>query len=308
MVAFIGILADNVDNFIGSDFYGRIANDSNIPSEDAQNYTLATSDFNKGIQTDINHYMTRDRTNNASFRQKLDPLSKNILRRENPLELVFEDISTFDAENPIVGSLLRELDVGRKNLSSDLIKQAPTPPGVNNAIRNRLNRLRDRQEPKSDNNLSPPPSSPAFPLPAAPGPSPRFFLPPAPSFQPLPERFLDSSQSQQFRPDNSFGNFHVPAQLSSANFNKNEKLSGNLFGSLTQVREKVAQDSVQKELYDTICELPDPPKLELGDGLLNSLGVQADNILEQKFVNQKQQEDVALEQIKEDYNLLLYNS
>ena len=85
MVAFIGILANNVDNFIGSDFYRRIANDSNIPSEDAQNYTLATSDFTKGIKTDINHYMTRDRTNNASFRQKLDPLSKNILRRENPL-------------------------------------------------------------------------------------------------------------------------------------------------------------------------------------------------------------------------------
>ena len=28
---------------------------------------------------------------------------------------VFEDISTFDAENPIVGSLLRELFVGKKN-------------------------------------------------------------------------------------------------------------------------------------------------------------------------------------------------
>ena len=97
LVAFIGILGDNVDNFIGSDFYGRIANDSNIPSEDAQNYTLATSDFTKGIQTDINHYMTRDRTNNASLRQKLNPLSKNILRRENTLELFFEDISTFDA-------------------------------------------------------------------------------------------------------------------------------------------------------------------------------------------------------------------
>ena len=37
--------------------------------------------------------------------------SQNILRRQNPLELVFEDILTFDAENPIVGSLLK--DVGK---------------------------------------------------------------------------------------------------------------------------------------------------------------------------------------------------
>ena len=58
--------------------------------------------------------MTRDRINNGSFRQKLNPISKNILRRQNPLELVFEDISTFNAENPIVGSLLRELDVGER--------------------------------------------------------------------------------------------------------------------------------------------------------------------------------------------------
>ena len=72
--------------------------------------------FAKSIQTDINHYVTRDRINNASFRQRLDPISKNILRRQNPLELVFEDVSTFDPENPIVGSLLREIDIKKKTI------------------------------------------------------------------------------------------------------------------------------------------------------------------------------------------------
>ena len=65
--------------------------------------------------------VTRDRINNASFRQKLDPISKNILRRQNPLELVFEDISTFDAENSIVGSLLREIDLKKNNLTAILL-------------------------------------------------------------------------------------------------------------------------------------------------------------------------------------------
>ena len=84
----------------------------------------------------------------------------------------------------------------------------------------------------------------------------------------------------------SFGNFHIPAQLSAASFN-NQGLCGNLFGSQTQTltreNEKV-QDSVRKELDDTIYELPNPPKLELADGLLNSLGVQADDIFEQTFL------------------------
>ena len=88
--------------------FSRITADVNIPREVVQKYILATSDFAKSIQTDSNHYVTKDRINDASFRQRLDPISKNILRRQNPLELVFEDISTFDAENPIVGSLLKE--------------------------------------------------------------------------------------------------------------------------------------------------------------------------------------------------------
>ena len=105
-------MADNVDNT--SDFYSTITADADIRREDVQKYILATSDFAKSIQIDIKHYVTRDRINDASFRQRLDPISKNILRRQNPLELVFEDISTFDAENPIVGSLLREIDVKKK--------------------------------------------------------------------------------------------------------------------------------------------------------------------------------------------------
>ena len=64
-------LADGVDHyFAGSDFYGRIANDADIPSVDVQKYILITSDFAKGIQTEINNYVTKDRINNVSFRQK----------------------------------------------------------------------------------------------------------------------------------------------------------------------------------------------------------------------------------------------
>ena len=134
-------LSDNVDNFLGSDFYSRITADADIPKKDVQKYILATSDFAKSIQTDINHYVTRDRINDASFRQKLDPISRNTLRRQNPLELVFEDISTFDAENPIVGSLLREIDLKKKQTDSDFIKSLPSHPGKEFEIKKRLEKL-----------------------------------------------------------------------------------------------------------------------------------------------------------------------
>ena len=159
-------LADNVDNFLVSDFYGRINNDADIHSEDVQKYILATSDFAKGIQTDIEHYVSRDCINNVRFRQKLDLISKNILRRQNPLELVFQDVSTFDAENPIVGSLFRELDLKKKGSDSDFIKNLPCQPGKNFEIKKRLDRLRGvTRFPKesSNNNKFPTPVRPFSP-------------------------------------------------------------------------------------------------------------------------------------------------
>ena len=126
LVAFIGTFQIIL---IRVDFYSRITADADIPKEDVQKYILVTSDFAKSMQADINHYVTRDRINDASFRQKLDSISKNILRRQNPLELVFEDISTFDAENPIVESLLREIELKKKQTDSDFIKSIPSHPG-----------------------------------------------------------------------------------------------------------------------------------------------------------------------------------
>ena len=67
-------LAINVDRAVNSDFDGRNTN----YTEDVQKYLLATRDFAKGMQDDINLYVTHDRLNNASFRQKLDPISRNI--------------------------------------------------------------------------------------------------------------------------------------------------------------------------------------------------------------------------------------
>ena len=75
------------------------------------------------------------------------------MRRQNPLELVFEDLSTFDAENPIVGSLLRELDLKKKYTDSDFIKNLPSQLGKTYVIQKRLDMLKGKTTfPKNNNN------------------------------------------------------------------------------------------------------------------------------------------------------------
>ena len=127
------------------------------------------------MQDDINMYVTRDRLNNSSFRQKLDPIAKNIFGRQNPLELVFKDVSTFDAQNPITGSLLREIDVGKKDIDFRLLKKSPNV--IDALLKSRLDTLRRDVD---NNNISPlpPPLSTFFPPPSSP------LLPPSTNFPP----------------------------------------------------------------------------------------------------------------------------
>ena len=76
---------------------------------------------------------------------------------------MFQDISTFDAEKPIVGSLLQELDAGKKDTVSDLIKKSPQPPGIDFIIQERLKKLRNnRNSNNNDDGLSPLPSLSPF--------------------------------------------------------------------------------------------------------------------------------------------------
>ena len=94
-------------------------------ADDIKNFLLGTSEYAKDIQLDIDLYVTGGRYNQASFRRKLDPIKKSVWRTEKPLALFFKDVANFDAQNPIIGSLLREIDLGKNKTKSSLISTAP---------------------------------------------------------------------------------------------------------------------------------------------------------------------------------------
>ena len=88
-------------------------------TDDVQNFLLGTSEYVSDIQSDIDLFVTRGRFNEASIRHKVDPIEKSVWRTKNPLALLFKDVATFDAQNPIIGSLLREIDLAKKGKESD---------------------------------------------------------------------------------------------------------------------------------------------------------------------------------------------
>ena len=57
------------------------------------------------------------------------------------------------------------------------------------------------------------------------------------------------------------------------------------------------------EIDTAIYEMPDPPKIELDDSLLNNLGTRAEDILADEIVNDKDiEQKKTKEQIKDKYN------
>ena len=103
---FYRVWIDGIDFSLDTDFQGNIV--SQAPIEDVKIFLLATREFGEENQAEIDLYVTNDRLGEASFRRKLDPMSKSIIRNQNPVMLVFKDIflRTFDVRNLKIGSLL----------------------------------------------------------------------------------------------------------------------------------------------------------------------------------------------------------
>ena len=50
--------------------------------------------------------VTDNSFNNASIRQALDTKFPSVMKKPNPVEVMFKDKSRFDVQNPVVGSLI----------------------------------------------------------------------------------------------------------------------------------------------------------------------------------------------------------
>ena len=64
-----------------------------------------------------------------------------------------------------------------------------------------------------------------------------------------------------------------------------------LFDSQTAVAVKPPKEKIIDEIETAIYKIPDPPKLELDDSLLNALGIEAVEILKDDFVRDKSLEE-----------------
>ena len=88
--------------------------------EDLQRYLLAIEDLNKTIEDSLQLAVTHGKLNDeAAVRHvsgRNDPNYNFFKKNYNPLDVVYKEQAKFDIQNPIIDSLLKEINRGREGI------------------------------------------------------------------------------------------------------------------------------------------------------------------------------------------------
>ena len=67
----------------------------------------------QSIQDSLNMIVTDVKFNDAGVRCTLDLKIPSVMKKSNPIDVVYKDIAKFDTQNPIIGSLLTQIQTGK---------------------------------------------------------------------------------------------------------------------------------------------------------------------------------------------------
>ena len=85
-----------------------------VDSVALQKFLLVTELLQDSIQENLDMIVTDGGFNNASIRQALNSIFPSIMKKTNPIEVMFKDKSKFDAQNHAVGVLITQVVDNKK--------------------------------------------------------------------------------------------------------------------------------------------------------------------------------------------------
>ena len=95
------------------------------------------------IQENLNMIVTDGGFTNASIRRTLDTKYPSAIKKSNPTDVVFKDKVLLNVQNPIVGSLVAQVQENKAR-EREYMKQLSTAPSITDInIGNRLKELRE---------------------------------------------------------------------------------------------------------------------------------------------------------------------
>ena len=116
---------------------------------DLKNFLLATSDYGRNIQENINAVVSDEKFNQAVVRRALDQKNKGVFESPISLSVTFKDAKKFDIQNPIIRNLLSQINA---NKTSDAKVKELLSQAKDEELQTMLDRLKKRIDKSDDNN------------------------------------------------------------------------------------------------------------------------------------------------------------
>ena len=104
-----------------------------------QKYLLATGLLQDSIQQSLDMVVSDCFFKNADVRRELDQKYTTLMKKPNPVNVIFKDKAHFDVQNPIIGSLAAQL-INNEKVIFEQIKKAPSTKDI--TISERLEKLK----------------------------------------------------------------------------------------------------------------------------------------------------------------------
>ena len=120
--------------------------------EDLQKYLLATEDLNKTIEDSLQLAVTHGKLNDeAAVRhvsERNDVNYKFFKKNDNPLHVVYKEQAKFNIQNPIIGSLLKEINRGRQTYEGikKTLDKGPDPRAL--GLEEKWRKIFEKDKPK----------------------------------------------------------------------------------------------------------------------------------------------------------------
>ena len=128
--------------------------------EDLQSYLFATEDLNRSLEDSsqllVSHGKINDATKVRHEFEKNNADIKFFQQNDNPLDVLFKEKAKFDVQNPIIGSLLEEINKEKITEKGriEVVKDAPNPKDFE--VEERFNNLFERKKLGPNDNIVPP--------------------------------------------------------------------------------------------------------------------------------------------------------
>ena len=124
--------------------------------KDLQKYLLATEDLNntieESLQLAVSHGKLNDETAVRHVSERDDPKYNYFRKNDHPLDVVYREQAKFDVQNPIIGSLLKQINKGKApnyEETKKILDKAQNPKDLD--LQDRFNKIFDKDNKKPGN-------------------------------------------------------------------------------------------------------------------------------------------------------------